>query len=623
MNSQDRRIRECLEIHRGEPLDRKPVQETPWAGRPAIARYMTTSIVNFALRVFINGEEEYYDVANTNLYENARYYREHKNVRDDRDSYYWQLGEQIRILYHYGRFGDRKSGLLRDETELEMVHMMAEYLYDNCRMDFFEYEVSRTWKIHESENHHLQRANAYRMQAMMVQKYPEYGDMMCGDGHRLSEHLKASTRFLKEWICERGRKSLLVECASPLYSKQCLKEAYHLYDITEDMELRSLAGQLLDLYFATVAQEHLNGCRGGGPARVYPWCYRSGFTAFHVGHYCALGIGRPAPLDENDYTPLDSDYRCPELIRRMAQDPEMRGTYEIFSRPAGLADAQNHYPDYSAEKGYGGIVRYSYCTPHFIMGTPHFHRRPNHDWLAISSQNRVQGINFGSDRDARIVPVPRPNPKPERDRVSMGTAYNHWFSAQKEGCLITMPMPEEYTVHGGEPMSIWVSSPGELADHLEEKGGWIFTHTVGAYVAIYAAGEYEIDPDCMERNSFDQLRPMGSGAQIRCKTGDAAVVIEAADREMYPTYAAFVDAVLANHKPKVEAEVLSYRSLQGHEFIFGLGKDDGATIDGADPAAEIRESYKSPFLNGIWGEPTVELRYAGETITWDFSVKEE
>ena len=131
MDSQEMRMRECLEILRGKSLVKEPITVSPWEGRPDIARYWTTSIVNFALRVFINGEEEFYTEAFDALFENARYYRTHRSVRDDRDSYYWQLGEQIRILRHYGRFGNRKPDLLRGDTEHEMLQMMAEYLQDN------------------------------------------------------------------------------------------------------------------------------------------------------------------------------------------------------------------------------------------------------------------------------------------------------------------------------------------------------------------------------------------------------------------------------------------------------------------------------------------------------------
>lgn len=120
MNSQEARMRECLEIERGKALIKGEITPTLWSGegRPEIARDYSNSIVNFALRVFLNREEDFYEDANDALYENAHYYRTHKAVRDDRDSYYWALGEEVRILLHYGRYGDRCPGLLREDTEM-------------------------------------------------------------------------------------------------------------------------------------------------------------------------------------------------------------------------------------------------------------------------------------------------------------------------------------------------------------------------------------------------------------------------------------------------------------------------------------------------------------------------
>jgi len=614
MNSQECRMQECLEIEKGNPLVKGEITSTHWTWlkRPDIARDYSESIINFALRVFLNQEEAYYQEANDALYENARYYRNNKIVRDDRDSYYWNLGELVRILFHYGRYGDRVKGLVREDAEKEMVQMIGEYNHDNCRMEYFEYEKSRTWKIHESENHHLQRDVSLWLHTKVMLLYPEIGDIRCADGHFTSEHQKAAARYLKEWICERGRKSLFVECASNVYSNSTIKNVYHIYDFADDEEMRRLAGSLIDLYYATAAQEQFHGCRGGGQGRIYHCTYVNGISEMETFHYCSLGVGRISHLKGNDYTMLDSDYRCPELIQQLARETWERGTYEIYSRPAGLADQENNYPHYSAEKGYGGIVRYSYCTPYYIMGTLHYHRLPHDRWLAISSQNRIQGITFATDRDARILAVPYVEPD---DRTS--ASYNTWFSAQKGSCLITMAIPKEYTYDGGQSLSIWVSNAGGLADNLKKECGWLFTRSGGAYVAICIVGAYYIKENCLDVSNGKKY-PKVSGTRICCKDMDGVVILETGDREQYSSMEDFKQAVLKNQMPKVQEHTLFYRSLQEHEFVFGLGKDDMAQIDGQDPAVEIPESYKSPYLNGIWGQPEVLLNYQNKEIRWDF-----
>jgi len=157
----------------------------------------------------------------------------------------------------------------------------------------------------------------------------------------------------------------------------------------------------------------------------------------------------------------------------------------------------------------------------------------------------------------------------------------------------------------------------ELADHLKETGGWLFTYCGNAYAALYVYGSYDIDPDCMEPCE-DLLRPMVSGAKITCKTVSDVVILEMGDRETYGSMKAFEEAFLKNPPPVLQEGALIYRSLQNYTFWFGLGKNDVALIDGHDPASEIPESYKSPFLNGIWGEPEVTFTYRGEEIKWVF-----
>lgn len=336
-------------------------------------------------------------------------------------------------------------------------------------------------------------------------------------------------------------------------------------------------------------------------------------------NYCTLGMGYPTVPEENDYTMLDSSYRCPELIQELAQSAEERGIYEIFSRPAGLADEENVYPLYSAQKGFGEIVRYSYCTPDYIMGTLHFHRMSNKKWLAISSQNRIQGITFAADKRARIMPVPYESFNEEDDEAMLaeGTSYNTWYSAQKENCLITVDMPKEYAGNW-KHMSVWITAAGGLAEHLEQKREWLFTYSGNAYAAIYVNGVFELMENRMEYCA-DKVRPRVAGTRIWCRDANTAVVIEMGRRECYGSYENFCKAVQKNPKPVMRENVLYYRSLEKHNFVFGMGKDDIASVDGQDPAAEIPESYKSPFLNGIWGEPEVELRYKGKQLKWNFA----
>ena len=67
----------------------------------------------------------------------------------------------------------------------------------------------------------------------------------------------------------------------------------------------------------------------------------------------------------------------------------------------------------------GGILRYSFCDPAFILGTPMTEARPLSDWVAISAQNRWQGVIFAGEDDARIVPLVRPEDRQGRSQCSV------------------------------------------------------------------------------------------------------------------------------------------------------------------------------------------------------------
>ena len=122
----------------------------------------------------------------------------------------------------------------------------------------------------------------------------------------------------------------------------------------------------------------------------------------------------------------------------------------------------------------GGILRYSYCDPAFIIGTPMTEARPLSDWVAISAQNRWQGVIFAGEHDARIVPIVRP----KDNRVAM----NAQWSVQSKGSLITQKLKHH---KGGAEMIVWMSEEG-LSTPVEEDGV-VFVEAEGAYAAIRVA----------------------------------------------------------------------------------------------------------------------------------------
>ena len=121
----------------------------------------------------------------------------------------------------------------------------------------------------------------------------------------------------------------------------------------------------------------------------------------------------------------------------------------------------------------GGILRYSYCDPAFIIGTPMTEARPLSDWTHISAQNRWQGVIFAGEHDARIVPVVRPQ--------DSWRALNAQWSVQSKGSLITQKLKYH---KGAAEMLVWMSEEGLTAP--VEENGVVFVEAEGAYAAIRA-----------------------------------------------------------------------------------------------------------------------------------------
>jgi hypothetical protein len=194
------------------------------------------------------------------------------------------------------------------------------------------------------------------------------------DGFTAAQHYAAWTDYLKAYCLERARKGLFIEAASDNYNGVAIKGIYNLVDFAGDAELRRRAGLLLDLFWATWAQEQFDGARGGGKARIYQGkgdSLRGGGSHIQQLAWFYFGLGKsPKSLMCPLLSALTSAWRPPAIVADMASDPEGRGRYAIIERPQGLAEEGFHrLPVYHVRTDRGGVVRYSWCTPGFILGT--------------------------------------------------------------------------------------------------------------------------------------------------------------------------------------------------------------------------------------------------------------
>ncbi len=606
------RFAAAWESRRGEPFKEVPVAPPVFNGHPRFARAYSLAIIHFALRVFHNAETNEYPLANRKIIENCRFYVENKDVRDDRDSFYWNVGELCRAVLHYGAKGDVAPGRLSSEAESAFREMAFGYCHDVSKLADAECDGTKTWRVYESENHHVQRNSAiWQLMHVLLKADPAYGARTLADGGTLRAHYEAWEDFFCAWMRERAKRSMFIEVQSRGYGIHTIKNIYPLYDFSERPETRLLARNFLDLYWALWAQEQISGASGGGMSRVYPSGARSTFGEAAVWAYWYFGINpsfnrRPYGMD---YVCLDSSYRPRPLIGKLAADATARGVYEIEMRPPGWALPEDKYPNYRPDPEWGRIYRYTYATPDFIVGTQMYPQTAFTNWCMISSQNRFHGVVYGP-RDAQLLPLPEPKGRHVKDSTLPSLAYNGFWSMQRNGTLLTRK--NRYPRYSGG-IRVWLSAAGGV-DKAEKDDGWWFTRCGGAYSAVRVA------------QGGARLAAAGPKAEIPCERNGkflvcedewSPVIVETARACDFPDEAAFRAKVKATRFALSPSE-LDYTGIYGNRFRMLLDRDDGSTIDGEPYVKKIAWSIHSPFVQMPWRGDSAEINFGNETIRLDF-----
>ncbi len=605
ITEQDARFKEGWEAFRGKPLVKVPVKPPVFQGHPRFARDFSYHIAVFVIRVFHNRETEFYKDANDAIIENCRFYIENTDVRDDRDSFYWNISEICRSIIRYGKFGTDEPGLISPEAENTFLEMTLGYCHDISRLSDAEAEGMATWRIYESENHHVQRNSAIWQFCYILSKYGK-GNEVLGDGGTVDQHFAAWSKFFRYWMRERAGRSMFVEIHSKCYGVHTIKNLYPLYDFSPDPELRRMTGDFLTLFWALWAEEQINGMQGGGQTRVYPdsAMYTDSETLTWAWYYS--GIDHRKNPGGMDYVLLDCSYRLPKLIVDMIHGDFKRGTYVTESRPFGRASADNHFPNYRFNTEWGQIYRYTFVTPHLILGTLMCPQLSDNEWCGISSQNRFQGVVF-RERNSMILPLPRPTQLHNLQSTSPTISYNAFWSEQCEGTLITQRC-QKYA--GG--MRVWFSGAGGVSN-IKEKNGWILTGCGEGYAALCVTrGTWHIEPSDSEKLP---------GIWVACDEPNTPVILETADSSLFATSSDFENAV-TEHSPVFDGNTLHYHSIYGHDFVFISDADGNSTIDGEYYVKKPSFSFRSPFVNCPWGGDKVKITFDGNEMTLDFSFKE-
>ena len=528
--------------------------------------------------------------ANAAILEAARKIRE-VNQSVGEFGLHWMGGAFFRIYGLFGPGGTRENRLSEEASEA-IWRLFADWARSQSKLS--DADPEKTWHIWGSENHSAQRDATVWAAARMISADPRGIEYRYDDGSTAEEQLAAWRVFLKRYFRERIKRGMLVEISPSGYGSRTLQGWHNIYDFADDPELKWLAKASLDVWWAEWAQEQLDGMRGGGKTRLYPGVWAlSHSDRNRAMSWFYLGQGWPAHHHETLPVIATTGYRLPLVVMDIALDPVGRGVYECRSRRLGrhlryeLSQSLStpEAPINVIDPQYGGIVRYSYCTPDFIVGTLMLENRPLTYWTNISQQNRWHGVIFAGRRDSVLYPR----------CVGEKNTYNGQWAIQHKGTLIAQKL------RSADARDMRICFSKDL--NPQEQDGWIFARAARAFAAVkIVQGGW----------SWDDER------WLRLEKEYSPVIIEVVRSHDYEDdFGAFQSAVL-KQSIRVTDGVLRYRGLRGSgDFTFYAESGRTPECNGEPVDLAPNYAFDSPFLREAWASGLVTIQKDNRRYTID------
>jgi hypothetical protein len=606
-------IRDGFEVRQTQSMQRQMFVTFPGYSSPGADNIYVWNRLNFALAALFQFKDDpesnrnFINAANKAIIDaSEQYLAAGASAITRRDGgLHWHGNHWVRLHEYFGSDSRFYPGLLSEEAEASIRELIWHWVSRMATLENADVSNNNTWRIWESENHSAMKDQLAWGGAKILRRFEPYRSRKYNDGSTAEEQYEAWTNFLIAYLRERGKRGLFVEYRSNTYVKYTMQNFYNYLDLSGNPTLRELARSVLDLMWADAALETLDGFVGGASARqqrptdLSP--LRGAFSALGWFHY---GEGQELSLHPGHMMLLVSRYRIPYAIMDIALDHEGRGAFEYVSRRPGLSregkensysQTQRYYVDYEDSQ----ILRYSYVTPNFVLGTHVFPNLSNARWTNISSQNRFHSALLRAESDfVQIVPQARATGNLER-------GLNELWSIQRHGTLITQKLRTSQNV---AEMRVYI--PSEPSVEVQQLDGWIFIDTGYTYSGVrVAAGGYQWQDDNW----------------IELDDEYAPVILEVARAQDYQDFQSFQTAALSRPLEVVHENGnrrLEYSGLSGSgEFVFSMDTDDLPTIDGEPYDLAPDFTYKSPFLNAEWPASKVYIGKHGRSLTLDFDLQ--
>lgn len=468
--------------------------------------------------------------------------------------------------------------------------------------------------------------------------YGPYGAAELSDGKEYgpADHKYAWGQVLKDLIRERLRKGIFLEHASPSYMNYTLSYLMDLHAFSSCPELRDLTQVLLDVVWSEWALETINGYRGGAKTRDHTTLDVRQDSMFQIGRYLFGGLVNQNP---SRYYWLGSvDYSFPETVWYLAFDRESKGDFALVTRAIGeepitlprepgLERTLNLNTEHR-------MFRYSWITPHYVLGSQHDHPFAVHSHLSPAS--RSYGLNFSTHPDSRIFPYGVAK-ESSGDWGLLRRAGIMYRAVQSEHVMLSQQSrgyerrePEWFPRRSTAPIQMGVY----FSDHIEkivEREGWIFVKEGNAFAAvrivegIYAAGdgigdttsflEYAATEGYVEELRTDNYQWNEDRTIAVADNALSGLIFDASHVGRHSSFEAFIEDVLSSRLVLYKTVVpgwfiLEYQGSGEDAAVLrlNLANNEAPAVNGNVVDYEKRLLIDSPFMRSKFATGVFEYQ---------------